>query len=64
MPPQSRLTTAAPCARVLGERGEQRRFPDPRDAVHGHDQRAVTLGQVEQHRPLRLPADHSGGPGA
>jgi hypothetical protein len=31
-------------SRVLGERGEQRGFPDPRDAVHGHDQRAVTLG--------------------
>jgi hypothetical protein len=28
--------------------------------VHGHDQRAVTLGQFEQYRPLRLPADHSG----
>ena len=51
-------------SRVLGERGEQRGFPDPRDAVHGHDQRAVTLGQVEQHRPLRLPADHGGRPGA
>ena len=51
-------------SRVLGERGEQRGFADPRDAVHGRDQRAITLGQVEQCRPLRLPADHSGGPGA
>jgi hypothetical protein len=50
-------------SRVLGERGEQRGFPDPRDAVHRHDQRAVTLGQLEQHRPLRLPADHGGRPG-
>ena len=51
-------------SRVLGERGQQRGFPDPRDAVHGHDQRAVALGQSEQHRPLRLPADHRGRPGA
>ena len=50
-------------SRVLGERGQQRGFPDPGDAVHGHDQRAVTLGQFEEHRPLRLPADHGGGPG-
>jgi hypothetical protein len=50
-------------SRVLGERGEQRGFPDPRDAVHRHDQRAVTLGQLEQHRPLPLPADHGGRPG-
>jgi hypothetical protein len=32
--------------------------------MHGRDQRAITLGQVEQCRPLRLPADHSGSPGA
>ena len=61
MPPQSRLTTAAPRrSRVLAERGEQRGFPDPGDAVHGHDQRPVTLDQFEQHRSLRLPADHGG----
>ena len=54
---------SAAASRVLGERGEQRGFPDPRDAVYGNDQRAVLLGQVEQHRPLRLPADHSGRPG-
>jgi hypothetical protein len=64
MPPQSRLTTTTPRAGVLGERGEQRGFPDARDAVHGRDERAITLGQVEQHRPLRLPADHGGSPGA
>ena len=30
--------------RVLSEGGEQRGFPDPSDAVHGYDQRAVALG--------------------
>ena len=56
MPPQSRLTTAAPRARASSANAASSAdFPDARDAVHGRDQRAITLGQVEQHRPLRLP---------
>ena len=31
--------------------------------MHGDDQRAVTVEELEQHRPLRLPADHGGRPG-
>jgi len=31
--------------------------------VHGHDQWAVMLGEAEQHRALRLPADYGGRPG-
>ena len=57
------MVTGTVRSRVFGERGEQRGLPDPRDAVHGHDQWAVALGQFEQRRPLRLPADHIGRPG-